>query len=113
MVGVTTYLESLWGYLSLALVQRVSTTGQLLKMDGMAQSQPGVGYSVDYDNEDQVAVGMAVNPAAGCGAPDYLVLYSKHTTNKPAQDLDVWGVGVQMEDTAQNVKCAYLPLIKR
>jgi hypothetical protein len=113
MVGVTTYLESLWGYLSLALVQRVSNTGQLLKMDGTAQSQPGVGYSVDYENEDQVAVGMAVNPAAGCGAPDYLMLYSKHTPNKPAQDLDVWGVGVQMEDTAQNVKCAYLPLIKR
>jgi hypothetical protein len=113
MVGMTTYLESLWGYLSLALVQRVSTTGQLLKMDGTVQSQPGVGYSVDYENEDQVAIGMAVNPAAGCGAPDYLVLYSKHTTNKPAQDLDIWGVGVRMADTSQNIKCIYLPLVKR
>ena len=109
MVGMTSHLESVWGYLSFALVQRVSNDGQLLKMDGSPQSDPGVGSSVDYENDDQIAIGMTVNPVSGVGTADYMVVYGKHATNQPAQDFDIWGARVQIP--APYLKSVYLPLV--
>ena len=111
MVGMTSHLESVWGYLSFALVQRVSNDGQLLKMDGSPQSDPGVGSSVDYENDDQIAMGMAMNPVSGVETADYMAVYAKHSTNQPAQDLDIWGVRVQIP--APYLKSVYLPLVSR
>lgn len=112
MVGMTSHLESLWGYLSFALVQRVSSDGQLLKMDGSPQSEPGVGSSVDYENDDQIAIAMSVNPVSGAGKADYMVVYGKHSTNRPAQDFDIWGVRVQIPASgAPYLRSVYLPLI--
>lgn len=96
MVGLTSHLETVWGYISLALVQRVSSIGELLNLDGSVKSQPGVGNSVDYDNDDQISVGMAVNSMGETGASEYLVVYGKHAPREPAQDFDIWGVRVQM-----------------
>lgn len=109
MVGMTSHLESLWGYKSFALVQRVSNNGQLLKMDGTPQSSPGVGYSVDYENEDQITMGMAMNPVGGVRTADYIVVYGKHLRNKPAQDYDIWSVRIQIP--APYLKSVYLPLV--
>ena len=109
MVGMTSHLESLWGYKSFALVQRVSNNGQLLKMDGTPQSSPGVGYSVDYENEDQITMGMATNPVGGVRTADYIVVYGKHLRNKPAQDYDIWSVRIQIP--APYLKSVYLPLV--
>ena len=111
MVGMTSHLESVWGYLSFALVQRVSSDGQLLKMDGSPQSDPGVGSSVDYEINDQMAIGLAVNPVSGVGTAGYMAVYSKHSTGKPAQDYDIWGVRVQIP--APYLKSVYLPLVSR
>lgn len=109
LVGMTSHLESLWGYLSFALVQRVSSDGQLLKIDGTPQSSPGVGYSVDYESEDQIALGMAINPVSGAGTADYMVVYGKHLRNKPAQDYDIWSARMQIP--APYLESVYLPLV--
>lgn len=109
LVGMTSHLESVWGYLSFALVQRVSSDGQLLKKDGTPQSSPGVGYSVDYENEDQIAIGMVMNPVSGAGTADYMVVYGKHLRNKPAQDYDIWSARIQVP--APYLKSVYLPLV--
>lgn len=111
LVGMTSHLESVWGYLSLARIQRVSSDGQLLKMDGSPQSTPGVGYSVDYENDDQIAMGLAVNPVSGAGAADYMAVYAKHRTDQTAQDFDIWSVRVQIP--APYVKSVYLPLVSK
>lgn len=109
LVGMSSHLESLWGYMSFALVQRVNSNGQLLKMDGTPQGSPGVGYSVDYENEDQIAIGMAANPIGGVRTADYMGVYSKHLRNKPAQDYDVWSVRIQIP--APYIRSVYLPMV--
>lgn len=111
LIGMTSHLESVWGYLSLALIQRISSNGQLLKMDGSPQSAPGVGYSVDYENDDQIAMGLAVNPVSGVGTADYMAVYAKHRTDQTAQDFDIWSVRVQIP--APYVKSFYLPLVSK
>jgi hypothetical protein len=111
LVGMTSHLESVWGYLSLARIQRVSYDGQLLNQDGAVQGTPGVGYSVDYDNDDQIAVGLAVNPVSGAGTADYMAVYAKHRMDQTAQDFDIWSVRVQIP--APYLKSVYLPLVSR
>lgn len=111
LVGMTSHLESMWGYLSFARIQRISSDGQLLKMDGSPQSTAGVGYSVDYENDDQVAIGLAVNPVGGAGTADYMAVYAKHRTDQTAQDFDIWSVRVQIP--APYVKSVYLPLVSK
>ncbi len=112
LVGMTSHLESVWGYLSLARIQRISSDGQLLKMDGSPQNTPGVGYSVkDYENDDQIAMGLAVNPVSGAGTADYMAVYAKHRTDQTAQDFDIWSVRVQIP--APYVKSVYLPLVSK
>jgi hypothetical protein len=100
LVGMTSHLESLWGYLSLALIQRLGSNGQLRKLDGTAQSLPSVGYSVDYENDDQIALGLAANPIVAPSLPDYLVVYSKHVEDRPSQDFDIWGTGIDIKNYA-------------
>ena len=110
LVGMTTHLESVWGYLSSARIQRVSTAGQLLKMDGTPLSSPAVGYSVDYENDDQVGIGLATNPASAANS-DYMLAYSKHARNRPAQDYDIWGARIQLPGPA--LRGIYLPCVGR
>jgi hypothetical protein len=109
MVGMTSHLESLWGYLSFARVQRVSSSGQLLKIDGSLQSEAGVGSSVDYENDDQIAIEMTVNPVSGTSTADYMVVYSKHPMGREAQDFDIWGARVRIP--APYIENVYLPIV--
>lgn len=111
LVGMTSHLESVWGYRSFALIQRVSNDGQLLKMDGSPQSQAGVGSSVDYENDEQIAISIAENPASGAGTADYLVVYSKHSRSQAETDFDIWGARVQIATLA--LQRVYLPLLLR
>ena len=111
LVAMSSYMESVWGYLSLALIQRVRYDGQLLKLDGSIQSQPGVGYSVDYENEDQLAPGIAVNPISNPATTDFMIVYGKHLINQSAQDTDIWNVRVQEE--APYAKSVFLPEIMK
>ncbi len=111
LVGITSHLESVWGYLSLVRTQRISHDGQLLDKGGDSQSAPGVGYSVDYENDDQIAVGLAVNPVSGAGTADYIAIYAKHRTDQTAQDFDIWSVRIQVP--APHVKSVYLPLVSK
>ncbi|MGD8967271.1 MAG: hypothetical protein PVI07_07170 [Anaerolineae bacterium] len=109
MVGMTSHLESVWGYLSSARIQRISNNGQLLRMDGSVQSAPGVGYAVDYANEDQIALGLAVNPASGADSADHMAVYARHRTDQPPQDIDIWSVRGQVPHPYS----VYLPLVCR
>ena len=111
LVGMTTHLESLWGYLSLALIQRVDREGRLLKLDGSVRSQPGVGYSVDYDNDDQIGIGLTANPVGGVGKADYMVIYGKHAPGHSSQDFDIWGTRVQLP--SPNAKGNFVPFIAK
>jgi len=109
LVGMTSHLESVWGYISFALIQRMSLDGQLLNLDGSMKSQPGVGNSVDYDNDDQISIALAVNPISSMSTTDYLVVYGKHAPTQHSQDFDIWGARVQMP--APYLKNVYLPLV--
>ncbi len=111
LVGLTSHLESVWGYFSLALVQRISPFGQLVKLDGTALIQPGIGYSVDYGNEDQLALALAVNPMSGPGSTEYLVAYGRHAPGQPSQDSDIWAARLRLP--ASDVRAVYLPLAVR
>jgi len=111
LVGMTSHLESARGYLSLARIQRISGDGQLLKTDGSPQSTPGIGYSVDYENDDQIAMALAANPVSGVGTADYMTVYAKHQRAQTAQDCDIWSVRVQIP--APYLKSVYLPLISK
>jgi hypothetical protein len=112
LVGMTSHLESLWGYISFALVQRVCSDGQLLNLDGSVRSQPAVGNSVDYDNDDQISIALAVNPVSGESMTDYMVVYSKHAPGQNSQDFDIWGARVQMPGSYY-MEPTYLPLISK
>jgi len=111
LVGMTSHLESVWGYLSLVRIQRISSDGQLLKMDGSTQSAPGIGVSVDYENDDQIALGLAVNPLSSVRTADYMTVYAKHRTDQTAQDFDIWSVQVQIPAPYLSSVC--LPLVSR
>ena len=96
MIGLTSHLESLWGYFSVALVQRVDADGRLLELDGSPQSAVGIGRSIDYENNDQIYPSMAVSPGNGTDQIDILTTYSKHPSNAPPKDFDIWAARVQV-----------------
>jgi hypothetical protein len=100
LVAVTSQLESVWGYISSLRVQRLTAQGGLLRLDGTAQSQPGVGYLVDYETDDQVSAALAVDPAFAADAAAFLIAYGKHDLSQPAQDFDIWGVQVRLPAAA-------------
>ncbi|MCB0115850.1 MAG: hypothetical protein KDD84_17235, partial [Caldilineaceae bacterium] len=97
LVGMTSHLESVWGYFSLARVQRISQSGELLRMDGTVQDSVGIGYSIDYENDDQIGMGLALKPTGDPAMADYMTVYAKHRTDQTSQDYDVWSVRVQAE----------------
>jgi hypothetical protein len=108
LVGWSSHMESFWGYFSLALVQRVGTDGTLVRLDGSVQNQPGVGYSIDYENDDQINIGLAADTAREFSA-DYFVIYSKHPLDHAELDFDIWGTHVFIP--AANSRNLYLPTI--
>lgn len=111
LIGMSSHVESIWGYLSFALVQRVTPQAQLLRLDGTVRSQPGIGNSIDYANDDQIGIGLATDPLGGVGTADYLAIYSKHAPGQPSTDFDVWDARVRMP--APGIKGSYLPLVIR
>jgi hypothetical protein len=111
LVGMTSHLESIWGYLSSARIQRIGSDGQLLAMDGSPRTSPGVGYAIDYQNDDQIAIGLAVNPMGQGRTADYVAVYAKHQTGQTAQDFDIWGVRVEVP--APHLQHLYLPLVTK
>jgi len=80
-------------------------------MDGSTQSAPGIGVSVDYENDDQIALGLAVNPLSSVRTADYMTVYAKHRTDQTAQDFDIWSVRVQIPAPYLSSVC--LPLVSR
>lgn len=96
LVAVTTHMESIWGYLSSTRIQRVTDGGELLKLDGSVRSAPGVGYAVDYENDDQVSLGIAANERIETGASDFMAVYSKHASSQHARDYDIWSVKMRV-----------------
>ena len=112
MVSMTTHLESLWGYFSSARIQRVLDNGQLLKLDGSIRDRAGVGYSVDYTNDDQLSIAAAANPATTDGASDVLLVYAKHAPNQHTRDFDIWAVRIRVP-VASLEPVVWLPLAWR
>lgn len=111
LVGLSTYMESIWGYLSFALVQRVNTNGNLLKLDGSLQNSPGVGYTLDSAIDDRVGISIASHSYGTSPAVDYTVLYSKHAQSGPSQDFDIWSAQVKIGSN-RSFK-TYLPLMSK
>ena len=96
MLGITSHLESVWGYLSTARVQRITDSGELLRMNGSLLSQPSVGTSIDYANDDQFGSGLALAPAPGSELSGCLAVYGKHALGRQSLDFDIWGARVQI-----------------
>lgn len=111
LIGMTAHIESLLGYFSPALIQRVSAAGQLLKLDGTAQDEIGIGSTVDLDVDDHFGVALAPNAISGNKLADYLIVYSKHPSDRISQDFDIWGARLPIP--APNMEQAYLPLMRR
>jgi hypothetical protein len=108
---MTSHLESEWGYPSSARIQRIGNNGQLLKPVGSVQRTPGVGTSVDYANEDQIVVELAVNPVSGTGTAEYMAIYDRHRADQPPQDIGFWSVRVEVPTPYPNR--IHLPLVCR
>ncbi len=106
LVAISSHTESVFGYSSSIRVQRLSSTGQLLKLDGNAQSTSDTGSAIDYTNDDQVSVAIAANGASN-GDTGYALSYGKHALNQHAQDFDIWSSGAVVAGFAR----IYLPLI--
>ena len=110
LVGLSTYMESVWGYLSFALVQRVNTNGQLLKLNGSIQSEPGVGYSIDTVLDDRIGIGVAAH-SYSLPIANYIVVYSKHAPSRSSQDFDIWNAQIRIQSA--DLFNTYLPLVTR
>ena len=108
LVGLSSHVESFWGYFSLALVQRVRADGTLLRLDGSVLDQPGVGYSIDYENDDQINIGLVADTLQKFSA-HYLAVYSKHPLDHSELDFDIWGTRIFIP--AANSRNLYLPTI--
>jgi hypothetical protein len=108
VVGLSSHLESFAGYFATALVQRVSVDGALIEVNGNRQGSIGVGRAIDYDLDDQIGIGIAVNESGS--ARDVTLTYAKHAPQKQSQDIDVWGVRMQFVTLARHV---HLPLVRR
>ena len=111
LVGWTSHQESIRGYISFALAQRVNSLGQLLRLNGTVMDRAGVGYYLDSALDDQISVAMAVNPQRGGGRSEYDIVYGKHAPSGIAPDFDIWGARVQMEAVTPPAYRIYLPLI--
>ena len=107
LVGITSYLESIWGYLSFSLIQHISKSGQLYDLNGNVQSKPSVGYSIDYENDDQIGISITANSSNSLATADYLVAYSKHAKALSERDFDIWGVPILLKGNI------FLPLVHK
>lgn len=100
LVAVTYNMETIRGYISPTVIQRVVIDGQfneqLLALDGSILTQPGVGYAIDNDSDDQIGVSIAVNPDSGSNTTQYFVAYGKHAPQQHSQDFDIWGTRIQI-----------------
>ncbi|MCS6883446.1 MAG: hypothetical protein RMK84_13225 [Oscillochloridaceae bacterium] len=105
LVGITIHSETVWGYKSFALAQRVSKDGQLIQMNGTVRSSPGVGDAIDNDTRDQVSIALAIAPTQA----DAMAVYAKPLAGRPALDYDVWRVRIQIGST----RTVYFPTIRR
>lgn len=110
VMGFTSHQESVFGYLSSALVQRIDANGNLMEMNGKPQTEVGVGNSVDYQLDDQLNLGMAVNETGGLAS--VLVAYGKHAVQQHSRDFDVWSTRMQVLTKDLPLK-TYTPVIGR
>jgi hypothetical protein len=110
LLAMTNQLETVWGYLSSARVQRVDNTGQLIRLrDGGIQSQASVGSSINYQNDDQISIGLGALSVYSPKTARYLAVYSMHSRNKPSQDFDIYATQVQIQ--APYSSSALLPVL--
>lgn len=110
LIGFSSFMESIWGYLSFVLVQRVNDNDQLLNMDGSLQDEPTVGSSVDFTLDDRISIGIAAH-TSNLPMADYIIAYSKHAPNQPSTDFDIWGT--QMRIQSASIKNSFLPLVQK
>lgn len=107
VVGLTSHLEGLTGYLSLARLQRVSADGKLIDRSGRVQLEPTIGYFIDSLRQEQFSISMAAN-----SLPDsrsIIVLYGKNPGNTSSQDYDIWSTKVSLAE----LRRAYIPFVQR
>jgi hypothetical protein len=90
IAAMTSQLESVFGYFSTVRLQRIDTTGRLLRMNGNRLSTPAVGTAIDYDYDSQISVTLARQDSSYRG--DLLAVYGKHAPNRQSQDFDIWAV---------------------
>ncbi|MCB9156738.1 MAG: hypothetical protein H6645_06450 [Caldilineaceae bacterium] len=90
LIGISSHTESLWGYLSSARVQRITTAGELLRLDGSSQTAAGVGQLIDLDLDDQISIVLAANEKFGLHT-GYFATYGKHAPGQHSQDFNIWG----------------------
>ena len=114
IVALSSHLESIWGYLSSVRIQRVDSNGNLVDNSGSISYQAGVGNSIDYANDDQIGVNLAINPLSNYGkSTDYLVVYSKHAPGKPSQDFDIWNTIIRLPVSSATSKQVYIPIVTK
>jgi hypothetical protein len=94
LFGITAHIESVRGYYSLALIQRMNENGGLINFDGTPQSTPSIGISVDPNYDDQIAASVA--GYYNLSGSQYLMVYSRHTKGRPEEDLDIYGSVVRL-----------------
>jgi hypothetical protein len=97
LLGMTSHVESVWGYYSSARIQRINQTGALLDKDGRKLDSPALGVATDYDIDDQISISIATN-VDNVGRAAYVLVYSKHAPGEHSQDFDIWGSRVLLKN---------------
>lgn len=100
LVAMTSHIESVFGYFSSVRIQRINAAGQLLKLNGAIQDTPGIGAALDFANDDQITIAMAVNNDTG-----YTMIYGKHAPGQHSQDFDVWSSRILLTDVSTSGDC--------
>ena len=97
LVGMTSHVESVWGYYSSTRVQRIDRTGEILSKDGHKLDSPAAGIATDFDVDDQISISIATNVDSH-GRAAHILVYSKHASDEHSQDFDIWGSRVLLQN---------------
>lgn len=111
LVGFTSHLDSVFGDFSSVRVQRVLTDGRLIRLNGTALTLPTVGQSLDYENDTQISIGMAIQQLTNTDHAKFIITYAKHSLDSTAQDLNIWGIPISV--TAKDISKVFLPIMRQ
>ncbi|MBP6786130.1 MAG: hypothetical protein KA170_00975 [Candidatus Promineofilum sp.] len=111
LIAMSLFRETIVGYRSSALIQRVGQSGELLHLDGTVMGEAETGFSIDDELDNQLYIAAAANPWVTTGRSDFLLLYSKRAPAGGSRYPDIWAARLGLP--ASRGSYSFLPFTKR